>query len=297
MVATLFTTFSRFHHKSIAGQNIWHLSICDKVATIVRNTCDKCGRYYKAVVHTKTAKEATNLNDNLQATLTHMIQSGSWSNPALNTIFNDYIKYHVVAVVTDSFFVVIFLLLSIFFWTHWRKTPRTDKRKWTFEKKTYFSFGIVSGVVGLLIAFVIAANVSVLIDPRTGFSLLVDELGTPGAGTPKGNLYQAFNTWLKSGSTAMPSLVQSKIDEHIASHTIIAIVSSILLVVCVALSTLIWSTLIKRSRVREAKWRLQERALLVSGVATVAFSLLLLVVFEKYLQGALYPITWTLAFG
>src|ERR1051326_3136626 len=140
-------------------------------------------------------------NDHLQSTLSKLIQSGSWSNPALNTIFNDYVKYHVVAVVADSFFVVIFILLSIFFWTHWRKTPKTDKRRWTFEKRTYFSFGIVSGVVGLLITFVVAANVTTLMDPRTGFSLLVDELGTPRVGTPMDKLYQAFNTWLQSGST------------------------------------------------------------------------------------------------
>jgi hypothetical protein len=113
--------------------------------------------------------------------------------------------------------------------------------------------------------------------------LLVDELGTPKAGTPMAQLYQSFNTWLQSGSTTMPSLVQSKLDERIAFNTIVVIVSSILLVVCVALSTFIWSTLIKRSRVREAKWRLQERAFVVSGVATVALSLLMLVVFAKYL--------------
>src|SRR5215469_12421853 len=127
-----------------------------------------------------------------------MIQSGSWSNPALNTIFNDYVEYHVVAIIADSSFVVIFILLSVFFWTHRGKSPQTDKRKWTFEKRTYFSFGIVSGVVGLLITFVIAANVSVLLDPRPGFTLLVDDLGTPKAGTPMAHLYQAFNTWLQS---------------------------------------------------------------------------------------------------
>ncbi|MBA3825445.1 MAG: hypothetical protein H0X24_16295 [Ktedonobacterales bacterium] len=245
----------------------------------------------------KTSKEATHLNDNLQATLTKLIQSGSWSNPALHTIFTDYVKYHVVAVIADSFFVAIVILLNMFFWTHWKKTPQTDTRKWTFEKRTYFAFRIMSGVVGLLITFVVVVNVITLIHPRPGFSLLVDELGTPKAGTPMAQLYQSFNTWLQSGSTTMPSLVQSKLDERIAFNTIIVIVSSIVLVVCVALSTLIWRTLLKRSRVREAKWRLQERALLVSGVATVAFSLLMLGVFEKYLQGALYPITWTLAFG
>jgi heme/copper-type cytochrome/quinol oxidase subunit 2 len=237
------------------------------------------------------------LNDNLQATLNKMIQSGSRSNPAMNTLINDYTKYHVVLVVAGGFLVVIFVLLSIFFWTQWRRVPKTDKRKWTFEKKTYFSFGALSAVVGLLIALIVAVNATNALDPQHGFSLLVDSLGAPKAGTQMDKLYQAFNTWVESGSTNIPPIIQRKIDERIAFHTTKAIVSGILLVVFVVLSTCIWSTLIKRSRVREAQWRLKERTLLVSGVATVTLSLLLMVIVVANMQGAFAPITLTLLYG
>lgn len=237
------------------------------------------------------------MNDNLQATLHKLLQSGSRSNPAMNALLDDYTTYHVVRIVAGGLLVVTFVLLSIFFWTQWKRVPKTDERKWTFEKKTYFSFGALSTVVGLLIAFIVAANATNALDPRHGFSLLVDSLGTPKAGTQMDTIYQAFNTWVQSGSITIPPVVQTKIQERIALHTTSAIVYGILLVVFVVLDAPIWRTLIKRSRVREARWRLQERALLASGVAAVALSLLLMVMVVVNLQGAIAPITLTLLEG
>jgi hypothetical protein len=237
------------------------------------------------------------MNDNLQATLNKQLQSGSRSNPAMNALINDYAKYHVVLVVAGGLLVVSFVLLSIFFWAQWRRVPKTDRRNWTFEKKTYFSLGALSAAMGLLIALIVAANATNVVDSRHGFSLLVDSLGTPKAGTQMDRLHQAFNAWIQSGSPSIPSIVQRKAHERIAFHTTRAAVGGILLVVFVVLSTRIWSTLVKRSRVREAKWRLQERALLIAGVATVTLSLLLMVIVVANMQGAFAPLTLTLLYG
>jgi energy-coupling factor transporter transmembrane protein EcfT len=236
-------------------------------------------------------------NDNLQSTLSKLIQSGSRSNPAMNTLINDYTEHHVVLVVVGGFFVLIFFLLCLFFWTQFKRTPQTAKHKWSFEKKTYFSLGVVSIVVGLLIALIVAVNATTVLNPLPGFSSLVDSLGTPKAGTQMDKLYQAFNTWLQSGSTHIPSLIQSKIDERLAWQRPKAIVSGVLLVVFVALSTCLCRTLLKKSRVRESTWGLKERALLVCGAATITLSLLLMVIVIANMQGAFAPITLTLAFG
>ncbi|MBV9228498.1 MAG: hypothetical protein JOZ18_04225 [Chloroflexi bacterium] len=236
-------------------------------------------------------------NDNLQSTLSKLIQSGSRSNPAMNILINDYTEYHVVLVVVGGFLVLIFILLSIFFWTQFKRTPKAAKRKWTFEKKTYFSLGALCTVVGLLIALIVAVNATNVLNPQHGFSLLVDSLGTPKVGTQTDKLYQAFNTWIQSGSTNIPSLIQGKIQERMAFHTTRVIVGGVLLVVFVALSTGIWGTLIKKSRVRESKWGLKERALLVFGAATITFSLLLMVIVVANMQGAFAPITLTLLNG
>ena len=236
-------------------------------------------------------------NGNLQRTLSKLLQSGSRSNPAMNTLLNDYTKYHVVLVVEGGFLVLIFLLLSLFFWTQLKRTPQAAQHTWTFEKKVYASFGALSIGVGLLIALLVAVNATTVLDPQHGFSLLIDSLGTPKAGTQMDKLYQAFNTWVQSGSTNMPSLIQSKIHERMAFHTTRVIVCSVLLVVFVALSTRIWRTLIKKSRVRESKWGLKETALLVSGAATITLSLLLMVMVIANMQGAFAPLALTLAFG
>ena|SRR5579871_5469746 len=161
----------------------------------------------------------------------------------------------------------------------------------------YCSFGAVSIVVGLVFAWFVAVDATNVLDPRDGFSFLVDSLGTPQPGTPMDHLYQAFNTWIQSGSTTIPSLVQEKIQERMAFHTTKAIVSGVLLVVFVVLGTLIWRTLLKKSRIREATWRLTESALLVCGAVAITFSLLLLVIVVANLQGAFAPITLTLLDG
>lgn len=230
-------------------------------------------------------------------TLSKLLQSGSQSNPAMNTLINDYTAYHLVLVVVGGFFVLIFLLLSLFLWTHFQRTLRAAKHQWTFEKKTYFFLGAVSTVAGLLIALIIAVNATTVLNPLPGFSALVDSLGTPKAGTQMDKLYQAFNTWLQSGSTHIPSLIQRTIDERLAWQRPKAIVSSVLLVVFGALSTGLWRTLLKKSQIRESKWGLKERVLLVSGLTTITISLLLVVFVVANMQGAFAPLALTLAFG
>lgn len=235
--------------------------------------------------------------DNLQTELKNLVESGSSSNPAVNTLINDYTQYHAVLVVAGGLLVLVFVLLSIFFWTQWRKTPKADARKWTFEKKTYFSFGALSVVVGLLFALIVAMNASNVVDPWHGFSLLVDELGIPEVGTQMDTRYQEFNSWVQSGSADVPSIIQSQLNERIAFHTTRAMVASSLLVIFVVLSVGIWRTLIKRSKVHEAQWRLRESALLVGGFATVSLSLLLIVIVFANSQGAFAPITLTMLYG
>ncbi len=237
------------------------------------------------------------MNDNLQTELKNLIESGSSSNPAVNTLINDYTQYHAVLVVAGGLLVLIFVLLSIYFWTQWKRIPNTAERKWTFEKKTYFAFGALSVIVGLLFALIVAMNASNVFDPWHGFSLLVDELGIPEVGTQMDTRYQEFNSWVQSGSVNVPSIIQSNINERIEFHTTRALVAGVLLGVFVALSMSIWRTLIKRSRVLEAKWRLKESALLVGGFATVSLSLLMIVIVFANSQGAFAPITLTMLYG
>lgn len=155
-------------------------------------------------------------SDSLQTTLNNLLQSGTQSNPALNSLLSDYIKYHVVLLIVGGLFTLILVTLSILFWARYKRAPKTDTSKWTFEKKTYFSFGLLTTIVGLFMALIVAANTSNVLNPRQGFSGAVGMLGTSQTGTHKAELYQSFNTWLQSGSTHAPALIQSKINDRLA---------------------------------------------------------------------------------
>jgi hypothetical protein len=237
------------------------------------------------------------VNGDLQAALDRRMQSGSWSDPALTTLLDDYTKYHVVLVVAGSLLATAFMLLSVFFWTRLRNAPKAGKGGWTFEQCTCFSFGSSSAAVCALIVLLSAVNATNALDPKHGFSLLVDSLATPNPGTQMARLHQAFATWVQSGTTTMPPLVQEKVHERVAFHATRAAVSGLLFMTFVVLSTGIWMTLVRRSRVGRGWWGLKEGMLLASGVAAVAFALLLMVIVVANLQGALAPITMTLAYG
>jgi uncharacterized protein YacL len=215
----------------------------------------------------------------------------------MNALMHDYVLFHIVRVAAGGLLMVIFVLLSAFFWRRWKRLPRGEERKSKFERKTYFAFGIFSTVVGLLIAFVVAVNAATVLHPWPGFGWLVDSLETPKAGTQMDKLYQAFNTWLQSGSASIPTLIQQRIQERIALHTTRVIVGGVLLVAFVVLSTRIWSTLVERSRGREPEWTLKERSLLVGGAASVILSLVLMVVVEVNLRWAFAQLTVTLLYG
>jgi cytochrome bd-type quinol oxidase subunit 2 len=233
----------------------------------------------------------------LQTTLNNLLQSGTRSNPALNTLLSDYTKYHLVLLVVGGLFTLILVTLSVLFWARYKKAPKTDTRKWTFEKKTYFSFGLLTTIVWLLMVLIVVVNAGTVLNPRQGFSGVVDMLGTSQAGTHKTELYQSFNTWLQSGSTQVPSLIQSKISDRLGWQQPKAIICSVLLVIFVVVSIHIWGTLIRQSKVRQMKRKLQEKSLLFSGVVVVAVCLLLMLMVIGNTQGTLAPMSLTMLYG
>ena len=236
------------------------------------------------------------MNDSLQATLNKLIQADSTSNPALNRLIAANTEYHFVLVVVGGLFLLALMLLSGFFWRRFTRTSKGDSGQWTFEKRTYFSFGLFSVVVGLLMALIVVANVNNVLNPRQEFSGAIGMLGTPQAGSQTDKRQQAFKTWLQSGSPQMPSLIQDKIDDRLTWQRPKAIISSVLLIVFVMLSVRIWRTMIRKSRLREA-WRLKERALLMAGFVTVVACLPLMLMVMGNTQGSIAPISLTLFFG
>jgi uncharacterized membrane protein len=233
-------------------------------------------------------------SDSLQTTLNNLLQSGTRSNPALNSLLDDYIKYHVVLLIVGGFFTVIFASLSILFWIRYKRSPKTNNSKWTFEQKTYFSFGLLTTIVGLLMALLVGVNAGTVLKPQPGFSGVISMLSRSQAGTPKAELHQSFNTWLQSGSTQIPPLVQSKINDRLAWQQPKAIICSVLLTTFSMVSMRIWGKLIRQSKVLGTKPKLK---LICSGVVgvTVCFLLMLMVIGNT--QASFAPMSLTLIYG
>ncbi|HEY7071390.1 MAG TPA: hypothetical protein VH479_14785 [Acidimicrobiales bacterium] len=230
-----------------------------------------------------------------QDTLRRLLQSGTDSTPALNGLLHDYAKYHAVLVVVGGAFVAGFLVLSAFSWRRFRRAPKPGGRRWTFERRTFLFFATASLVLGGMLALVVAANLSNALAPRHGFAAAVDTIGTPGRGTPMAQLHEAFTTWLRSGGSQRPALVQSRIDDRLAWQRPKAIICAVLLAVLAVLGARIWRRLVRTSRARRPTGR--DRALLAAGVGTGLACLLLVVMVVANTQACLAPLTMTLLFG
>ena len=234
----------------------------------------------------------TEMNDDLQGTITELVESGSRSNPALSSLLSDYAKFHLVLAVVGGLFLVGVVVLGILCFGWLKRTARTGGGKWSFESKTYFVFGALSFVLALGLALIVAANASNGLDAEAGFSGSVGLLGTPPS-----KLERTFDSWLQSGSTQVPTLVQDKIDARLAWQRPKAVVCSVLLVVCVMLAAHVWRTLIRRSRVREGRRRVGEALLLMAGVLAVPVCLLLMLMVMGNTQASLAPMSMTLFYG
>jgi hypothetical protein len=235
-------------------------------------------------------------SNNLQNTLYSLMQSGTHSNPAYNTLLHDYIKYHAVLVIEGGIFALLLIALCVYFWRRFKRMRKAETRNWTFEKKACFCFGIVSTIAALFMLLIVAVNLGTVLNPQEGFAQVIRDLGTPQAGTQKAAHYQAINTWVQSGSAHMPPVLQNKVRDRLSWQRPKAIVCSILLVVFAIFTARLWQKLIN-SRASESMGRLKTKVLITMGVITVPVTLLLMIMALANTQASIAPITLTLLFG
>ncbi len=232
--------------------------------------------------------------DTLRATLDDLLRSGTTSNPALNRLLDDYTRFHLVLVAVGSLFMLGFVVLTVLSWRGFRRATSTSDRRWTFEKRTFLSFGALGGILAALTAIVIAANVSNVLDPRRGFAGSLGMIGTDRAGTPTASLHESFTMWLQSDSSATPPLVQRAIDDRLAWQQPKALISTVLFVVFVWLCVRIWRALIVKSRLSEPERNLKTVGLSFARWGLVAASFLLMLMVIGNTQASLAPLGLTL---
>lgn len=220
------------------------------------------------------------MDDSLQTTLEGVLRSGTESSPALNALLADYVRYHVVFIVVGGLFLLGFVILAVVALRGFRAADKA-----TPQRRTYLGFVIVSLLIALMLALLIAANLTSVLDPRQGFAGAIGLLSAPRPQTVQ--LQQAFITWLESGTTEVPAIVQTAVDDRLEWQQPKAIICAILLVAFVALCVLCWRAFLRNPRAGS----------LTAGVLTAFVCLLLMLMVIGNTQGALAPLALTLFYS
>ncbi|MBK6764009.1 MAG: hypothetical protein IPG68_12390 [Micrococcales bacterium] len=207
------------------------------------------------------------------------------SNPAYERLLQDYVAYHLALVVVGGFFTLAVLGFAVFSWVRARRATKGV------ERRSHLAFAAASSVVGLLLAVVVAGNLSNVLNPRQG---LAGAIGSPGDLKPAatGELTKALTRWMRSGSADVPPVIQDAVDARLAWQEPKAVIAGVLLLVFVAASVAVWRSVFTRSR---AGHRVAGRVLLGSASACACFVLILMVMGNT--QASYAPITMTLLFG
>ncbi len=207
------------------------------------------------------------------------------SNPAYERLLQDYIDYHLALVVVGGFFTLALLVFAVFSWLHVRRAPKGV------ERRTHLVFALASSVVGMLLAVVVAGNLSNVLNPRQG---LAGAIGAPGDLKPAatGELTRSLTRWMRSGNAEVPPVIQNAVDARLAWQEPKAVITTVLLLAFVAVSVAVWRRVFSRSR---AGQRGTGRVLLGSASAFACFLLILMVMGNT--QASYAPIVMTLLFG
>jgi hypothetical protein len=228
----------------------------------------------------------------LQQSLKEIMEFGVPPNPAMSRIIFDYSNYHAIMVMMSGFLLLMFSFLSFKCWT---KFKTTSSIRWTFEKKSYFYFLIISVIMALFMLLLVVANTSNTLDPQTGLSLTYEQT-SPDVSAYSDELNLTFNNWIESSDSSIPPTIYSEIENRVNFHTNKALKSFALLIVFMVLSLKIWKKVLNRSKtinssLRIINWNLCDKINFAIGNASIALSLLLLIMVIANIQGAFAPLT------
>lgn len=206
-------------------------------------------------------------------------------NAAYDSLLQDYVRFHEALVVVGGVFTLALTALGIFAWVRFRRAPRPAQGGLGFEKRTYLLCGVFSLGLSALLALVVAANLSNVLNPRAGLDGAIGNVAYP----------RALASWLDSGSPEVPAFIQERVEERLAWQMPKAIISTILLLLCAALTVYLWRRLMMRYR---AHREVRGRGLVLSAASfgiLACFVLMLMVMGNT--QASYAPVVMTLLYG
>jgi hypothetical protein len=228
----------------------------------------------------------------LRATLTHLLQSHTGSNAALNDMLRDYQRYHLALAVGGGLSAVLLLFVSVGCWRSFRRTPKASPPTASArsERRIWLALAAGTGVVALLMLVVVAANVSTAVNPRPGFALLVSSLPR----VPNSHfapIYASADRWLRSPRSTVPPLIQHQVHARLAWQRPKAIFCGIGMVAAAILTRFVWLRRITQLRTSGTTSRPIASLHSSLGVAMAGVTVVLLVMAIANAQASVAPLT------
>lgn len=238
--------------------------------------------------------------DELQQTLSELVQSGFEHNSVVNMLIEDYVKFHWVRFIFGSVLLLTFVFMTVFLLKRVKKTPV----KCRFEKRVLKNFGVFGIVISTALLVVVAANASVLFNPSQGFKGFIEDFSASRDNNYSDEVRNAFNNWLHLGTGNTPPIIESEIQKITNAHRLNVIIFGISGVLIFGVSVWIWRNLIiKSNKFARVNDRLTTKDTLTLvfgstfGTFTSVCSLLLIVMAEINLRWAISPLSAFLFFA
>lgn len=232
--------------------------------------------------------------DDLRTTLDRLVRSPSGSNPAFESLLRNYRTYHLVLVVLSGAIAIGFFVFGGLMARRFRTTRRELPRRRSFGRLIYLSAALIGLSLGVIMAVILAANLSTALHPRQGFAGSVGMISTPRGGTNGQRLHQAFADWLKSAQRVPPPTVQRAVERRLAWQRPKAVICTMVLLLIGALGT--WrSTLTATSAGR--RWRIADAGRFISALVSVPTGLTVMLMVMGNTQASIAPLTMTLFYG
>jgi hypothetical protein len=227
----------------------------------------------------------------LRATLTHLLQSHTGSNAALNDMLHDYQRFHLALAVGGGLSVVLLLAVSVMSWRSFRRAAVASPRPASVrsERRIWLALCGGSAAVAFLMLVIVAANASAAVHPRSGFSLLVTSLPQ----VPNSHfapIYASADRWLHSPRTTVPPLIQHQVNARLGWQRPKAIFCGIGMVAAAILTAVVWRRRITRLRTAGKPSRLIATTHSSLGVVTAAATVLLVMAVANA-QASIAPLT------
>ena len=233
----------------------------------------------------------------LEETFDRIVQSGATDNPAYSIILQDFIEFHLVLVIGGAVCIFAISTLTVFAWRRFITERRSARRLISkFELSGYLLFALVGSLSVLIIATLVAINLSTVLAPQEGFEGAVADIAAR-SGSRAAAYREALNLWLASGDEQMPLTVQQAVNDRLSWQQPKMVICGALFVILSVFAAIIWSALIKRSRspksMEESKWIL----LTLLGISALPVIFLLLIMTLANAEASFGPITISLLSG